>query len=388
MSRPVANPLLPAARPASTTARPRPRELPVTNHTCAIHPPLSSQPRIFWRSFSNSGLDAEPEKELISDPFIDFPSQSRAAARCLVVEPLIDCLDLFFRERRKQVVDRHVRQRYQDRFGVRERVVSRFPVVVPDARGSHSSVRHGLNEQEDVGLIHGAPAKRNRLQDPIDGLLISAEDIAGKRFGERLDLLNKLSKVGVIEDRQKRPENLIFHDFVGPGNRVEDSRVEITGLSVGLPAVNHLPGIDQGRKPFDSGGANDARVIRITLGICAVKFDDGFFAFLYKLSCYRLVNDSVARRSAPLSSPCHCAPNNFLRSIRNVRCLIDDRRVLPSQLKQDWSEMFGRRSHHDLSYTHASREEYEIKGKGQEFRNYFLCTNDGTQSFRLKILGN
>src|ERR1700751_3163109 len=44
MSRAVANPLFPAARPASTIARPRPRELPVTNHTCAIHPPLSSHP--------------------------------------------------------------------------------------------------------------------------------------------------------------------------------------------------------------------------------------------------------------------------------------------------------------------------------------------------------
>src|SRR5579863_5822504 len=44
----------------------------------------------------------------------------------LVVEPLIDCLDLFFRVRRKQVVDRHVRRRYQDRFGVGERVVSQI----------------------------------------------------------------------------------------------------------------------------------------------------------------------------------------------------------------------------------------------------------------------
>src|SRR5271155_4500815 len=41
MPRAVANTLLPAARPASTIARPRPRELPVTNHTCAIHPPVS-----------------------------------------------------------------------------------------------------------------------------------------------------------------------------------------------------------------------------------------------------------------------------------------------------------------------------------------------------------
>src|SRR5258706_14148825 len=44
MSRAVANTLLPAARPASTIARPRPRELPVTNDPCAIHPPLSSHP--------------------------------------------------------------------------------------------------------------------------------------------------------------------------------------------------------------------------------------------------------------------------------------------------------------------------------------------------------
>src|SRR5579862_8269068 len=45
MSRAVANTLLPAVRPASTIARPRPRELPVTNHTCAIHHPLSQRKR-------------------------------------------------------------------------------------------------------------------------------------------------------------------------------------------------------------------------------------------------------------------------------------------------------------------------------------------------------
>jgi DNA-binding HxlR family transcriptional regulator len=40
---------LPAARPASTIARPRPRELPVTNHTCAIQPPVSKRTiQIFW----------------------------------------------------------------------------------------------------------------------------------------------------------------------------------------------------------------------------------------------------------------------------------------------------------------------------------------------------
>src|SRR5258706_6074005 len=41
MSRAVANTLLPASRLASTIARPRPRELPVTSQTCAIYSPVS-----------------------------------------------------------------------------------------------------------------------------------------------------------------------------------------------------------------------------------------------------------------------------------------------------------------------------------------------------------
>ncbi len=40
MSLAVANTLLSAAMPASTIARPSPRELPVTNQTCEIHPPI------------------------------------------------------------------------------------------------------------------------------------------------------------------------------------------------------------------------------------------------------------------------------------------------------------------------------------------------------------
>src|SRR5690349_24054340 len=47
MSRAVANTLLPAKRPASTIARPRPRELPVTNHTCAIQSSYLASPSYF-----------------------------------------------------------------------------------------------------------------------------------------------------------------------------------------------------------------------------------------------------------------------------------------------------------------------------------------------------
>src|SRR5438128_1351664 len=98
------------------------------------------------------------------------------------------------------------------------------------------------------------------------------------------------------------------------------------------------------------------------------------------------MNDRVARRSAPLSAPRHRAPNNFLSGIRNVCRLINDGRVLASQFQQHWSNVFGCRSHHDLSYTHASGEEYKIKGKSQDFRNYFLPADDGIKGFRLEIL--
>src|ERR1700758_1854123 len=100
------------------------------------------------------------------------------------------------------------------------------------------------------------------------------------------------------------------------------------------------------------------------------------------------MNDCVAGRCAPLSSPCHGAPDNFLGGIRNVRCLVNNGGVLSSQLEQYWSEIFSSRSHYYLAHTYASREKYEIKRKLQEIPHYFAATDDSAQSFRLEILGN
>src|SRR5208283_908451 len=69
----VANTLLPAARPASTIARPRPRELPVTNQTCAIHPPIIRNPFLnfctllltFGGGFPDSAAQFESKATLI-----------------------------------------------------------------------------------------------------------------------------------------------------------------------------------------------------------------------------------------------------------------------------------------------------------------------------------
>src|SRR6516162_11764665 len=100
------------------------------------------------------------------------------------------------------------------------------------------------------------------------------------------------------------------------------------------------------------------------------------------------MNDSVTRGSAPLSSPCHRTPDNFLGGIRNVRCLINNGGILSSQLQQYRSEVFSSRSHHYLAHTYASREKYEIKRKLQEIRHHLAVTEHSAQSFRLEILGN
>src|SRR5260221_791501 len=83
----VANTFLPAATPASTIARPRPRELPVTNQTCAIHPPIirnrflsipfsSNLARKKWRLEGNGEIaesTTEETKTANSLSLQDFP---------------------------------------------------------------------------------------------------------------------------------------------------------------------------------------------------------------------------------------------------------------------------------------------------------------------------
>ena len=100
------------------------------------------------------------------------------------------------------------------------------------------------------------------------------------------------------------------------------------------------------------------------------------------------MNDRVPRRGTPLPSPCHRAPDDFLGSVWNVRCLIHNGGVLSSQLKQYWSEIFSSRSHDYLAHAHASREKQEIERKLQEIRDCFAGPDYSAKCFRLEILGN
>jgi hypothetical protein len=66
---------------------------------------------------------------------------------------------------------------------VRERIVAVLPVVIPDTGRPHSAIRHGLNKQENVGLIYRTPSERKGLQHAVDRPLITAEHVAGEWLG-------------------------------------------------------------------------------------------------------------------------------------------------------------------------------------------------------------
>src|SRR5690349_3255076 len=83
MSRAVANTLLPAKRPASTIARPRPRELPVTNHTCAIQ---SS----YLRSLSYFETARAPGNTVQQEIAIARPAERRAIRNYVLFDRLPD----------------------------------------------------------------------------------------------------------------------------------------------------------------------------------------------------------------------------------------------------------------------------------------------------------
>ena len=71
---------------------------------------------------------------------------------------------------------------------MRERIVAVLSVVVPHAGRSDPSVRHRLNEQENIGLIYSTSPECKGLQHAVDHTLITAEHVTGERLWPRLDL--------------------------------------------------------------------------------------------------------------------------------------------------------------------------------------------------------
>ena len=88
--------------------------------------------------------------------------------------------------------DRDAGRGDQHRLGVSERVEAVFAVVVAHPSGSAAAERHGLNEQVNVHQVHPAPTVGELADEPIDGLLVAAEDETRKRTRRRGDPCERL----------------------------------------------------------------------------------------------------------------------------------------------------------------------------------------------------
>src|SRR5580692_7718935 len=157
-----------------------------------------------------------------------------------VFKPLVERFDLLLSVGWEQMFDCHVRRRDENRFRMRQSVKTGLTVVVADARESDASERHGFNEQMNVHLVDCATAERQAREEVVDRLLVTAEKETGKRFWMLLHLTNGRIHVFIGEDRENRPEDFVLHDWVVPGDRIQDRGIEVARLAVGRTPSHNL----------------------------------------------------------------------------------------------------------------------------------------------------
>src|SRR5713101_6125965 len=237
----------------------------------------------------------------------------------------------------------------------------------------------------NVHLIDRATAEGQAGEKVIDRLLVAAEEEAGKGLWMLLHLTNRGIHVLIGKDWEKRPKDLVLHDWIVPSDRIKDGWVDVPRLAVGGTTGNHLARIDQGRKPVNRLRTDDARVIGIVLRIGAVQLDHGLLAFSNELLDDRFMNVSVSGRSTPLASPRQRAPYNFLGCVRDIGCRVDKCRILSAELEKDGGQVLCSSLHDDLANLDAPGEEDEVKRQLEKFCNLFFASRDRGNRPRIEV---
>src|SRR5712672_4700088 len=96
----------------------------------------------------------------------------------------------------------------------------------------------------------------------------------------------------------------------------------------------------------------------------------------------------VAWGSAPLSTPGHLAPNNFLGCVRQICSFIHNGRVLTAEFKEDWRQILGGCACNNFSRAGAASEENEIKRKFEKLCCLFAVAGHCCHCVRVKVFGN
>src|SRR5271168_4172536 len=110
----------------------------------------------------------------------------------------------------------------------------------------------------NVHLIDRAPAERQAREEVVDRLLVAAEEEAGKRLWTLLHLTKCRIQVLIGEDWEKRPKDLVLHDWIVPCHGINDRGIDIACLRVGRTTCDDLLLIDEACEALDSLWANHA----------------------------------------------------------------------------------------------------------------------------------
>src|SRR6266852_2103002 len=135
--------------------------------------------------------------------------------------------------------------------------------------------------------------KGQAREEMIDSLLVTAEEEAGKRFWPPLHLKNGRIDVLVREDRQKRPKDLILHDWIVPRHGIEDCRIDVARFRVRRTTGDDLLLVNEPRQALNSFWADDTRVVGIVLRIGSVELDHCLLALRNELLHNGFVNIGV-----------------------------------------------------------------------------------------------
>src|SRR5580693_8755430 len=145
----------------------------------------------------------------------------------------------------------------------------------------------------NIHLVDRSAAKGQAREEMIDSLLVTAEEEGGKRFWALLHLKHGGIDVLVREDRQKRPKDLILHDWIVPRHGIQNCRIDVTRCRVRRTTGDDLFLINEARQALNSFWADDARVVGIVLRIGSVELGHGLFALRNELLSNRFVHIGV-----------------------------------------------------------------------------------------------
>src|SRR5580692_2634284 len=134
-----------------------------------------------------------------------------------------------------------------------------------------------------IHLINRSAAKGQAREEMIDSLLVTAEEEGGKRFWAPLHLKNGRVDVLVREDRQKRPKDLVLHDWIVPRHRIEDCRIDVARFRVRRTTGDDLLLINEPGQALNSFWADDVRVVGIILRIGPIQLDHCLLALRNEL---------------------------------------------------------------------------------------------------------